>query len=125
MSTLTATWPLFACNLGMFLGRTVVGILADKIGAVQMLVMALEVAGVLQIVAWHYATSFGGVMAFAVTYGLLGGSALSLLCKIAFNQSLSAMLTARSCSHRDSTDLGRSREPRHGCRVSHVCDRSR
>lgn len=79
---LTSAWPLFSCNIGMFFGRIMVGHAADRIGSIQCMVIALEIAGVLQIVAWHYATSFAGIIAFAVVYGMLGGATLSLIAPV-------------------------------------------
>jgi OFA family oxalate/formate antiporter-like MFS transporter len=79
---LTSTWPLFCANFGLFTGRVIIGYTADRLGSIQSLVLSLEIAGLLQIVAWHFATSFEGVLAFAFIYGLTGGAALSLIAPV-------------------------------------------
>jgi MFS family permease len=68
--------------MGLFLGRVMIGYTADRLGSIQSLVLSLEIAGFLQIVVWHFATSFGGVLAFAFVYGLTGGAALSLIAPV-------------------------------------------
>ncbi len=55
------------------------GQFADRIGAIQTLVIAFFMAGILQLVAWHFATTFAGIIAFSICYGLFGGAALSLI----------------------------------------------
>lgn len=79
---LTSTWPLFCANMGLFCGRIIIGYTADRLGSIQSLVLSLEIAGLLQIVAWHFATTFESVMAFAFIYGLTGGAALSLIAPV-------------------------------------------
>jgi MFS family permease len=79
---LTATWPLFCCTMGLFFGRVAIGYTADRLGSIQSLVLSLEIAGLLQIAAWHYATSFAGCLAFSFVYGLTGGAALSLIAPV-------------------------------------------
>jgi MFS family permease len=68
--------------MGLFFGRVAIGHTADRLGSIQSLVLSLEIAGLLQIVAWHYATSFGGCLAFSFVYGLTGGAALSLIAPV-------------------------------------------
>jgi hypothetical protein len=76
VTSLTTIWPLVACNLGMFLGRTLAGLAADLVGGCETLAFCLTTAGLLQVVVWHKATSFAGVMAFAVVFGMFGGAAM-------------------------------------------------
>lgn len=75
-NSLTTIWPLVGCNLGMFVGRVLAGLASDRIGACQTLSFCLMTAGLLQVVAWHFATTFPGVMAFSVTFGMFGGAAM-------------------------------------------------
>lgn len=79
---LTVAWPLFSSLMGLFCGRVAIGYTADRLGSIQSLVLSLEIAGLLQIAAWHYATSFGGCLAFSFVYGLTGGAALSLIAPV-------------------------------------------
>jgi MFS family permease len=66
-------------GFGMLLGRAFVGMVADKIGAVQTFIIAMEIAGLLQMIVWHFATNFAGVLVFSLIYGAFGGSGLSLI----------------------------------------------
>ncbi|KAJ9111597.1 hypothetical protein QFC22_006468 [Naganishia vaughanmartiniae] len=79
ITRLTSAWPLCCMGFGMFFGRALVGQIADKIGAIQTFVIAMEFAGLLQMIAWHFATTFPGVICFSVAYGACGGSGLSLI----------------------------------------------
>lgn len=63
----------------MFVGRALVGMVADKIGAIQTFIIAMEFAGLLQMIVWHFATTFPGVICFSLVYGAFGGSGLSLI----------------------------------------------
>lgn len=66
-------------GFGMLIGRAFVGMIADKIGAIQTFIIAMEIAGLLQMIVWHFATSFAGVIVFSLIYGAFGGSGLSLI----------------------------------------------
>ncbi|KAI5449339.1 hypothetical protein NCC49_004790 [Naganishia albida] len=79
VTRLTSAWPLCCMGFGMLLGRAFVGMVADKIGAIQTFVIAMEIAGLLQMIAWHFATNFAGVIVFSLIYGAFGGSGLSLI----------------------------------------------
>ncbi|KAJ9116517.1 hypothetical protein QFC24_006750 [Naganishia onofrii] len=79
ITRLTSAWPLCCMGFGMFVGRAFVGMVADKIGAIQTFIIAMEFAGLLQMIAWHFATTFPGVICFSLVYGAFGGSGLSLI----------------------------------------------
>lgn len=79
-SSLTSAWPLFAMNLGLFFGRLAGGHVADRVlGPIQTLTMCFEVAGLLLMIAWHFATTMAGIVVFSAAYGAVGGAALSLV----------------------------------------------
>lgn len=79
-SPLLSAWPLFAMNLGLFFGRLGGGHVADRLlGPIQTLTLCFEVAGLLLMIAWHFATSLPGVIVFSAAYGAVGGAALSLV----------------------------------------------
>ncbi|KAJ9092267.1 hypothetical protein QFC21_006909 [Naganishia friedmannii] len=79
ITRLTSAWPLCCMGFGMFVGRAFVGMVADKIGAIQTFIIAMEFAGFLQMIAWHFATTYPGVICFSLVYGAFGGSGLSLI----------------------------------------------
>jgi MFS family permease len=66
-------------GFGMLVGRAFVGMVADKLGAIQTFVMTMQIAGLLQIILWQFATNLPGVIAFSLVYGAFGGSGLSLI----------------------------------------------
>jgi hypothetical protein len=78
-SSLTYAVPLAVMNASMGFGRLAAGQVADRLGPTQTLFLYLEIAGLLQIVAWHFAKSFGGICGFAAAYGFFGSSTLSLV----------------------------------------------
>ncbi|KAJ9116499.1 hypothetical protein QFC24_006732 [Naganishia onofrii] len=79
ITRLTSAWPLCCMGFGMFVGRALVGMVADKIGAIQTFIIAMEFAGLLQMIAWHFATTYPGAICFSLVYGAFGGSGLSLI----------------------------------------------
>ncbi|KAJ9092080.1 hypothetical protein QFC19_008854 [Naganishia cerealis] len=79
VTRLTSAWPLCTMGFGMLIGRAFVGMIADKIGAIQTFIIAMEIAGLLQMIVWHFATNFAGVIVFSLVYGAFGGSGLSLI----------------------------------------------
>ncbi|ORY26769.1 major facilitator superfamily domain-containing protein [Naematelia encephala] len=78
-SSLAAAIPLSIANLCAGIGRVLVGFLADRIGALNSLFLSCLLASVFIFSLWLTATSFGAVMAFAVLYGLVAPTYLSLI----------------------------------------------
>jgi MFS family permease len=64
-------------NGSSFFGRIVPGILADKIGPLNMLTVAAFSTGLL-ILCWQAITTSAGIIVFAVVYGFCSGAIISL-----------------------------------------------
>ncbi len=71
--------PLVSMNLALFIGRLLAGSVADRLGAIQTLLLYLEIGGLLQIVGWHFATNLAGICCFAIFYGFFGSCTISLI----------------------------------------------
>ncbi|RPD63373.1 MFS general substrate transporter [Lentinus tigrinus ALCF2SS1-6] len=78
LSPLLATLPLTMLNFTSTFGRTFVGFVADRIGPVNTLWSVIMLSGLTQLLVWSFVSSYAGIMAFAITYGLVCGGFLSL-----------------------------------------------
>lgn len=78
MSTLLASYLLSILNGASFIGRVVPGILADKLGPLNMMFLAALGTGIL-ILVWQVITSNAGIIVFAVLYGFFSGAIVSLM----------------------------------------------
>lgn len=57
----------------MAIGRTVVGLTADRLGVVNVFFGSIVIAALSQLILWNLAESYTAVMAVAVLIGLFGG----------------------------------------------------
>ncbi|WWC67227.1 uncharacterized protein I206_101134 [Kwoniella pini CBS 10737] len=53
------------------IGRALVGFVADKIGPLNTYILVFVISGIIQFALWLTAKTFGGVLAFAVMFGLI------------------------------------------------------
>ncbi|KAH8080516.1 major facilitator superfamily domain-containing protein [Filobasidium floriforme] len=70
--------PLVSMLFAMGIGRILLGLTCDLYGPSETFAIGMMGAGLIQMVAWHYSTSFAGIVCFAVAYGLLSGTNLTL-----------------------------------------------
>ncbi|KAI5480940.1 hypothetical protein MNV49_006750 [Pseudohyphozyma bogoriensis] len=75
--------PLVCMSLGMGVGRVLAGMIADKVGPVNCYFASFFVGGLLQILVWPHATSFGVIIVFSVLFGAIGTAFMSLLPMVA------------------------------------------
>ncbi|OCH92545.1 MFS general substrate transporter [Obba rivulosa] len=78
LSSFLAELPLTILNLSAASGRTLVGFIADRIGPVNALFVAVLMSGLTQLLIWTFVADYAGIMAFAVLYGFFCGCFLSL-----------------------------------------------
>ncbi|KAH9924237.1 MFS general substrate transporter [Amylocystis lapponica] len=77
-SELLTVLPLTALNLAAACGRTTVGLVADRIGPVNALLIAVYMSGLTQIVIWNVISTYAGIIVFAILYGFFCGCFISL-----------------------------------------------
>ncbi|KIY46612.1 MFS general substrate transporter, partial [Fistulina hepatica ATCC 64428] len=77
--SLVPTIPLVIVNLCAGIGRIGCGMIADACGPINMFMLGLIFGGILQLVFWTFATSFGSIIAFDALFGVLGTSFIGLL----------------------------------------------
>jgi hypothetical protein len=76
----SSVWPIVSTNFGPGFGRILDGIWTHRVlGPVQILGMCLVVAGLLQMVVWHLATTYAVTIEFGVLSGVFGSIAQSLV----------------------------------------------
>jgi len=78
MSVQLAAYLVAILNGASFLGRVVPGILADKIGPLNMLFAAGASTGIL-IFVWQAITTNAGIIVFSVLFGFCSGAIISLM----------------------------------------------
>jgi len=77
MSPTLSGYLVAMLNGASFFGRVVPGILADKVGPLNMLTIAAFSSGLL-ILVWQAITTNAGIIVFAVLYGFCSGAIISL-----------------------------------------------
>lgn len=77
-SDFLSTLPLTLLNLSAAIGRTSVGFIADRIGPVNALFIAVLISGLAQILIWNFVTTYAGIIAFGIIYGFFCGCFISL-----------------------------------------------
>ena len=78
MSTRLALYLTAILNATSFFGRVIPGIMADKVGRLNMFVAAALSTGIL-CVCWQRITTNAGLIVFAALYGFCSGSVVSLM----------------------------------------------
>ncbi|WVQ78696.1 hypothetical protein IAT38_000783 [Cryptococcus sp. DSM 104549] len=78
-SAILAALPLSLANLCAGIGRTSIGYATDLIGPINAMVIVCFLASVAALSLWLTATSYNAVIAFAVVYGLISPTYLSLI----------------------------------------------
>lgn len=78
MSSQLSSYLVSILNAASFMGRVIPGILADKLGALNMLCVAALSTGIL-IFAWQAATANAGIIVFSGFYGFCSGAIVSLM----------------------------------------------
>jgi MFS family permease len=66
-------------NGGSAIGRVVLGSLADSIGRINMIFAGIFIAGLVCLVCWIFANSFGVLIVFVLIYGFSSGAYISIL----------------------------------------------
>ncbi|KXN74347.1 MFS general substrate transporter [Conidiobolus coronatus NRRL 28638] len=65
-------------NGGSALGRVILGSLADRVGRINMAFAGIFIAGVICLVCWIFANSFGVLIVFVLIYGFSSGAFISI-----------------------------------------------
>jgi MFS family permease len=78
MSTQLSSYLVSILNAASFFGRVIPGIMADKLGPLNMLFAAALCTGVL-IFAWQACTTNATIIVFCVLYGFCSGAIISLM----------------------------------------------
>lgn len=78
MSAQLSSYLAAILNAASFFGRVIPGIMADKLGAMNMLFLAALCTGIL-IFAWQTMTTNATIILFAVLYGFFSGAIISLM----------------------------------------------
>ena len=84
MSTRLALYLTAIVNAASFFGRVIPGILADKVGRLNMFVAATLCTGIL-CMCWQRITTNAGLIVFAALYGFFSGAVVSLMA-VCFSQ---------------------------------------
>lgn len=66
-------------NGGNAIGRIFLGLAADKLGRINIMLFGIVVTGILPLAAWIPATTFPTMVIFCLLYGLVAGAYLSLI----------------------------------------------
>jgi len=77
-SDFLCTLPLTLLNLSAATGRSSVGFIADRIGPVNSLFIAVLMSGLAQLLIWNFVTTYAGIIAFGIIYGFFCGCFISL-----------------------------------------------
>ncbi|CEL53505.1 Monocarboxylate transporter 10 OS=Danio rerio GN=slc16a10 PE=2 SV=1 [Rhizoctonia solani AG-1 IB] len=79
-----ATLPISIMNFSSAVGRTTVGLVADRIGFVNAFILTALISAFSQAILWNLTThNYAGVIAFSVIFGLTGPCYVSLTTPIA------------------------------------------
>lgn len=78
MSPQLSSYLVAILNGASFLGRVIPGILADKLGPLNMMYIAGTCTGIL-ILVWQAITTSAGIIVFSVLYGFFSGAIVSLM----------------------------------------------
>lgn len=79
MSDHLSFYLLAILNASSIVGRTVTGILADKYGRINFLILSIFCAGLSQLIMWTTIKTNAGVIVFAILYGWFFGGLISLM----------------------------------------------
>ncbi|KIO32686.1 hypothetical protein M407DRAFT_66305 [Tulasnella calospora MUT 4182] len=74
--------PTAVMNFSSAIGRTAVGLTADRIGVTNAFIGSIFLSAVAQLVLWNLAESYAVIMAFSVVEGAFGGCFISLLAPV-------------------------------------------
>ncbi|EIN03957.1 MFS general substrate transporter [Punctularia strigosozonata HHB-11173 SS5] len=83
ISSIHSVLPLTILNLAAGLGRILVGHVADGVGVVNALFVAVLGSGLAQLLVWNFVSGYAGIMGLSITYGLFSGCFLSLTSPVA------------------------------------------
>ncbi|KAG8688195.1 hypothetical protein FRC09_013055 [Ceratobasidium sp. 395] len=76
--------PITVMSFASVIGRTTVGFVADRIGSVNAFILVVFVSAFCQAVLWNIAaSSYAGIMAFSILFGLSGPCFISLVTPVA------------------------------------------
>ncbi|KAG8931847.1 hypothetical protein FRC02_002034 [Tulasnella sp. 418] len=75
--------PIAVLNFSAAIGRTIVGLSADRVGPLNALIATTFIAGLSQLLIWQFAYSFWLIMIFAVVCGAFVGCFISLVAPVA------------------------------------------
>ncbi|EJU06545.1 hypothetical protein DACRYDRAFT_103492 [Dacryopinax primogenitus] len=78
ISPMMAVLPAAVMNFAAALGRTLVGCIADRVGAINAFVIAVGMAGVVQLLIWNFAYNYATIIVASITVGFFAGTFLSL-----------------------------------------------
>ncbi|TBU30999.1 MFS general substrate transporter [Dichomitus squalens] len=78
LSPLLSILPVAMLNFSAATGRTLVGLLGDRIGPVNALWSAIMLSGLIQMLVWSFVSTYAGIMVFGIMYGFVCGCFLSL-----------------------------------------------
>jgi predicted MFS family arabinose efflux permease len=82
MSPMALSGPLIIMAFSVTVGRAMIGMAADKLGAINTYIFVLVFSGVVQLGLWLTAKSYVGICMFAVMYGLIAPGYLGILPQI-------------------------------------------
>ncbi|KAG9043339.1 hypothetical protein FS837_009735 [Tulasnella sp. UAMH 9824] len=74
--------PTAVMNFSSAIGRTVVGLTADRIGVTNAFIASIFLSASAQLVLWNLANSYAVIMVFSVIVGAFGGCFISLLAPV-------------------------------------------
>ncbi|KAG8922166.1 hypothetical protein FRC01_014383, partial [Tulasnella sp. 417] len=74
--------PTAVMNFSSAIGRTVVGLTADRIGVTNAFIGSIFISATAQLVLWNLAESYAVIMVFSVVVGAFGGCFISLLAPV-------------------------------------------
>jgi len=77
-----AVAPTAVMNFSSAVGRTVVGLTADRIGVTNAFIGSIFISATAQLVIWNLAESYAVIMVFSVIVGAFGGCFISLLAPV-------------------------------------------
>ncbi|KAF8599127.1 MFS general substrate transporter [Ceratobasidium sp. AG-I] len=84
ISAQLANLPIPIMSFASAIGRTTVGLAADRIGFINAFILVISISAFSQVVLWNVAAeSYAGIMVFSVVFGLTGPCFLSLVTPIA------------------------------------------
>ncbi|KZT55897.1 MFS general substrate transporter [Calocera cornea HHB12733] len=71
--------PAAVMNFSAALGRSTIGLLADRIGVLNAFIGSVFIAGCVQLLLWNFAHSFGVIIVFSIACGFFGAAFISLV----------------------------------------------